>query len=103
MHDMDCFLLPLLEEAEAGAEVVFGTPLLFLLRLLLLHISSVALVDVPTLPPDALLLEPAVSADCFRLFGINSLAFRNSIDLDFFREALEEELPSLLPLRRPRW
>ena len=77
-----------------------GAFLLFLLRLLL-HISSVPLLGVPT--PDAMLLEPAVSADCLRLFGINSLAFRNSIDLDFLREALEDELPSLLPLRRPRW
>ena len=79
-----------------------GAFLLFLLRLLL-HISSVALLGVPTPLMDAMLLEPAVSADCLRLFGINSLAFRNSIDLDFLREALEDELPSLLPLRRPRW
>ena len=80
-----------------------GAFLLFLLRLLL-HISSVPLLGVPTPLADAMLLEPAISAaDCLRLFGINSLAFRNSIDLDFLREALEDELPSLLPLRRPRW
>ena len=79
-----------------------GAFLLFLLRLLL-HISSVPLLGVPTPLTDAMLLEPAVSPDCLRLFGINSLAFRNSIDLDFLREALEDELPSLLPLRRPRW